>query len=63
MHVKMTRIKSGVTVAKGLFTLYMNIKIVTAKIKIFHPMSKVYNVVSILGVNCGVVLLSLKNKL
>jgi hypothetical protein len=60
----MTRMKSGVTVAKGLFTLYMNIKIATAKIKIFHPRSKVYNVVSsILGVNCGVVLLSLKNKL
>jgi threonine/homoserine efflux transporter RhtA len=32
MHVKMTRIQSGVTVPKGLFTLYMNVKIVTAKI-------------------------------
>jgi hypothetical protein len=31
MHVKMTRIESGVTVPKGLFTLYMNVKIVTAK--------------------------------
>jgi hypothetical protein len=31
MHVKITRIESGVTVAKGLFTLYMNVKIVTAK--------------------------------
>jgi hypothetical protein len=28
----MTRIESGVTVPKGLFTLYMNVKIVTAKI-------------------------------
>jgi hypothetical protein len=32
MHVKMTRIESGVTVPKGLFTLYMNVKIVTATI-------------------------------
>jgi hypothetical protein len=32
MHVKMTRIESGVTVPKGLFTLYVNAKIVTAKI-------------------------------
>jgi hypothetical protein len=31
MHVKMTRIESGVTVPKCLFTFYMNIKIVTAK--------------------------------
>jgi hypothetical protein len=30
MHVKMTRIESGVTVPKGLFTLYMNVKIVMA---------------------------------
>jgi hypothetical protein len=30
MHVKMTRIESGVTVPKGLLTLYMNGKIVTA---------------------------------
>jgi hypothetical protein len=29
--VKMTRIESGVTVSKGLFTLYGNVKIVTAK--------------------------------
>jgi hypothetical protein len=28
----MTRIESGVTVPKDLFTLYMNVKIVTAKI-------------------------------
>jgi hypothetical protein len=28
MHVKMTRIESGVTVPKGLFILYMNVKIV-----------------------------------
>jgi hypothetical protein len=39
MHVKMTRIESGVTVPKGLFTLYMNVKIVTAKI-FFGPHSK-----------------------
>jgi hypothetical protein len=36
MHVKMTGImtgiESGVTVPKGLFTIYMNVKIVTAKI-------------------------------
>jgi hypothetical protein len=32
MHVKMTRIESGVTVPKGLFTFYVNVKIVTAKI-------------------------------
>jgi hypothetical protein len=32
MHVKMTRIASGVTVPEGLFTLYGNVKIVTAKI-------------------------------
>jgi hypothetical protein len=31
MHVKMTRIESGVTVPKGLFTLYANVKIATAK--------------------------------
>jgi hypothetical protein len=31
MHVKMTRIETGVTVPKGLFTLYMNVKITTAK--------------------------------
>jgi hypothetical protein len=30
--VKMTRIKSGVTIPKGLFTLYLNVKKVTAKI-------------------------------
>jgi hypothetical protein len=30
--VKMTRIESGVTIAKGLFTLYLNVKKVTAKI-------------------------------
>jgi hypothetical protein len=30
--VKMTRIESGVTVPKGLFTLYLNVKKVTAKI-------------------------------
>jgi hypothetical protein len=29
--VKMTRIKSGVTIPKGLFTLYLNVKKVTAK--------------------------------
>jgi hypothetical protein len=29
--VKMTRIESGVTISKGLFTLYLNIKKVTAK--------------------------------
>jgi hypothetical protein len=29
--VKMTRIESGVTIPKGLFTLYLNIKKVTAK--------------------------------
>jgi hypothetical protein len=28
----MTRIESGVTVPKGLFTFYVNVKIVTAKI-------------------------------
>jgi hypothetical protein len=27
MHVKMTRIESGVTVPKGLFTLYANDKV------------------------------------
>jgi hypothetical protein len=32
MHVKMISIESGVTVPKGLFTLYVNAKIVTAKI-------------------------------
>jgi hypothetical protein len=37
MHVKMTRIESGVTIPKGLFTLYVNVKIVTAKI--FWPPS------------------------
>jgi hypothetical protein len=31
MHYKMTKIESRVTVPKGLFTLYMNVKIVTAK--------------------------------
>jgi hypothetical protein len=31
MHDKMTRIESGVMVPKGLFILYMNVKIVTAK--------------------------------
>jgi hypothetical protein len=30
--VKMTRIESGVTIPKGLFTLYLNAKKVTAKI-------------------------------
>jgi hypothetical protein len=30
--VKMTRIESGVTVSKGLFTIYGNVKIVTANI-------------------------------
>jgi preprotein translocase subunit SecE len=30
--VKMTRIESGVTIPKGLFTLYLNVKKVTAKI-------------------------------
>jgi preprotein translocase subunit SecE len=30
--VKMTRIQSGVTIPKGLFTLYLNVKKVTAKI-------------------------------
>jgi hypothetical protein len=30
--VKMTRIESGVTIPKGLFTLYLNIKKVTANI-------------------------------
>jgi hypothetical protein len=29
--VKMTRIESGVTIPKGLFTLYLNVKKVTAK--------------------------------
>jgi hypothetical protein len=33
--VKMTRIESGVTIPKGLFTLYLNVKKVTAKI--FRP--------------------------
>jgi hypothetical protein len=33
--VKMTRIESGVTIPKGLFTLYLNVKKVTAKI--FSP--------------------------
>jgi hypothetical protein len=28
----MTRIESGVTIPKGLFTLYLNVKKVTAKI-------------------------------
>jgi hypothetical protein len=32
MHVKMTRIESGVMVPKYLFILYVNGKIVTAKI-------------------------------
>jgi hypothetical protein len=32
MHVKMTRIESGATVPKALFTFYMNVKIVTAKL-------------------------------
>jgi hypothetical protein len=32
MHFKMTRIESGVTVHKDLLTLYVNVKIVTAKI-------------------------------
>jgi hypothetical protein len=32
MHVKMTRMESGVTIHKDLFTLYVNVKIVTAKI-------------------------------
>jgi hypothetical protein len=43
MHVKMTRIESGVTDPKGLllyffiyFTTYVNVKIVTAKI--FWPL-------------------------
>jgi hypothetical protein len=31
--VKMTRIESGVTIPKGLFTLYLNVKKVTAKIQ------------------------------
>jgi hypothetical protein len=31
MHVKMTRIESGITVPKDLFTLYGNVKIVTAE--------------------------------
>jgi hypothetical protein len=31
-YLKMTSIESGVTVPKGLFTLYMNVKIVMAKI-------------------------------
>jgi preprotein translocase subunit SecE len=30
--VEMTRIESGVTIPKGLFTLYLNVKKVTAKI-------------------------------
>jgi hypothetical protein len=30
--VKMTRIESGVTIPKGLFTLYLNVKKATAKI-------------------------------
>jgi hypothetical protein len=30
----MTRIESGVTLPKGLFTLYVNVKIVTVKIKV-----------------------------
>jgi hypothetical protein len=30
--VKMTRLESGVTIPKGLFTLYLNVKKVTAKI-------------------------------
>jgi hypothetical protein len=30
--VKLTRIKSGVTIPKGLFTHYLNVKKVTAKI-------------------------------
>jgi hypothetical protein len=32
MHVKMTRIESGVTVPKDLFTLYVNVMRMTAKI-------------------------------
>jgi hypothetical protein len=35
MHVKMTRIESGVTVPKGLFTLYMNVKIVSVTHSVF----------------------------
>jgi hypothetical protein len=34
MHVKMTRIESGVTVPKGLFTLYVNVKIVTVTVTV-----------------------------
>jgi hypothetical protein len=30
--VKMTRIETGVTIPEGLFTLYLNVKKVTAKI-------------------------------
>jgi hypothetical protein len=33
--VKMTRIESGVTIPKGLFTLYLNVKKV--RVKIFWP--------------------------
>jgi hypothetical protein len=33
--VKMTRFESGVTNPKGLFTLYLNVKKMTAKIKFF----------------------------
>jgi hypothetical protein len=32
MHAKMTRIQNGVTVPQDLFTLYVNLNIVTAKI-------------------------------
>jgi hypothetical protein len=32
MHVKMISIENGVTVPEVLFTLYVNVKIVTAKI-------------------------------
>jgi hypothetical protein len=38
MHVKMTRIESGITVPKDLFTLYLNVKIVT--VKNFWPVAR-----------------------
>jgi cAMP phosphodiesterase len=37
MHVKMTRIESGVTVPKDLFTLYVNVKIVLVIIMTHLP--------------------------
>jgi hypothetical protein len=39
MHVKITRIESGVAVPKDLFTLYVNVKTVTATIYMVYQSS------------------------